>query len=116
MGQRMLPVVLPLPYIAGAVPAKFQTSNPNHPLLLWARENGVVSLTDLASRLDVSKPRLSQILARKNRPSTDLALRMARVASIRLEDLVELTPTEIRAGVRAGWERKPSKRRKPRRA
>lgn len=61
----------------------------------------------LAEHLDVSHPRMSQIVTRKHRPAPELALKISRVTGVPLEDLFGLTAAEIRAGVRAGWERKP---------
>lgn len=103
-----------LTYAARPVPEA--PANPNHPLLRWGRENGHPSVTALAELLNVSRTRLSQIVTRKHRPHTTLALTIARVTGLPFEQLLELTPAEVRAGVRAGWERKarakrPAKRR-----
>src|SRR5689334_1304767 len=97
-----LPLLVPVPL-----------GNPLHPLMVWARENEIASLKEMAERLGVSKSRLSQIVARKNRPNAELLLKIVRETSLPIEVLLDLTPAEIRAGVRAGWEK--SKRR-PRRA
>lgn len=83
--------------------------NPNHPLLRWGRDNGHTSVTALADALGISRPRLSQIVTRKHRPAPALAVKIIRITGLAYEELAELTPAEIRAGVRAGWEKKPKR-------
>lgn len=91
------------------------TANPDHPLIIWGRENGRPTVTALADLLDVSGPRLSQIVTRRYRPSADLLVKMNRVTGVPFEHLLDLTPAEVRAGIRAGWEKKPLKKPKRRR-
>lgn len=110
-------VILSGSYIR-AVPALLQTKNPLHPLVRWAKDNDVKSINRLAALLGISGPRLSQILTRKHRPSTELALQINRTTKIPLEALLEMTPAELNAKppVIAGWRTKRPKRRKPGRA
>ena len=91
-----------------------EPGNPNHPLLKWGRENGYESITALADLLGVSRPRLSQIVTRRHRPAADLVMKIVRATGLEFEGILELTPAEIRAGVSAGWAKKPKPRRKPR--
>ena len=79
--------------------------NPHHPLLAWGRRHGFPTVTSLAKELEVSQPRLSAIVNRRHRPSGELALRIHKLAGIESRQLFDLTPAEVKAGVKRGWKR-----------
>lgn len=58
-----------------------------HPVLKWLRETST-SQADLAHRIGVSAPHLSNVLARKRALSMPAALRLALVTGIPVEKLL----------------------------
>ena len=77
----------------------------------WGEKHGLQSVAAIAKRLGVARNRLSQIVTRKHRPTTDLALQIMQVTGISFEALSGLTTEEVAKGIVAGWE-KPKRRKR----
>lgn len=86
--------------------------NPYHPLWKWSIAHGIKTVSELAAKLDIKRSSLSQILSRRHRPSAPVAWKLMKETGLGLEELLEPTAAEIRAGVKATYGKAKRRRRK----